>query len=184
MWPRRSAIADAWGSGSSPGDHWGDSGWAAAGGDDAGGADEAVCGGVAGAGAIARRVAVRHDHGNSFMSNRLQNQIKFWGMSPSFVFVRDSETNGVAERFFRTFKEQVLHSRIYQTIDDIRAAVREFFKRDNAEWLIDKSGLLRLRQTRIAWENASMNRLLNPHSCPKNRVRHSGLLDDRRVAHG
>ena len=38
----------------------------------------------------------------------------------------DYETNGVAERFFRTFKEQVIHGRIYQTIDDVRAAARKF----------------------------------------------------------
>jgi hypothetical protein len=32
--------------------------------------------------------------------------------------------HGVIERFFRTFKEQVVHGRIYQTIDDVRDAVR------------------------------------------------------------
>jgi DNA invertase Pin-like site-specific DNA recombinase len=45
---------------------------------------------------------------------------------------RLSETNGVAERFFQTFKEQVVHGRIYQTIDDVRAAVRKFFELYNA----------------------------------------------------
>jgi transposase InsO family protein len=91
------------------------------------------------AGALARGVAIRHDHGSSFMSDHFQNQIKFWGMTPSFAFVREPETNGVAERFFRTFKEQVVHGRIYQTIDDVRAAAREFFERYNAEWLIGVS---------------------------------------------
>ena len=115
---------------------------------------KAVFGAVAGA--IARGVAVRHDHGSSFMSDHFQNQIKFWGMTPSFAFVREPETNGVAERFFRTFKEQVVHGRIYQTIDDVRAAVRQFFDRYNAEWLIEKNGLRSPCQTRIAWENARM----------------------------
>ena len=46
-------------------------------------------------------------------------QIRFWGVAPSFAFVAEPETNGVIERFFRTFKEQVVHGRIYQTIDEV-----------------------------------------------------------------
>ena len=37
------------------------------------------------------------------------------------------------ERFFRTLKEQVVHGRIYQTIDDVRDAVRIFVARYNAD---------------------------------------------------
>lgn len=105
---------------------------------------------------IARGVALRHDHGSAFMADHFQNQIKFWGMAPSFAFVAEPETNGVAERFFRTFKEQVVYGRIYQTIDDVRAAVSEFFERYNALWLIEKNGLRSPRQTRIAWDQARM----------------------------
>jgi len=105
---------------------------------------------------IARGLALRHDHGSAFMADHSQNQIKFWGMAPSFAFVGEPETNGVAERFFRTFKEQVVHGRIYQTIDDVRAAVRKFFELYNAEWLIEKNGLRSPRQTRFAWEQAAM----------------------------
>jgi len=105
---------------------------------------------------IARGLALRHDHGSAFMANHFQNQIKFWGMAPSFAFVGEPETNGVAERFFRTFKEQVVHGRIYQTIHDVRDAVRKFFELYNAEWLIEKNGLRSPRQTRIAWEKDAM----------------------------
>jgi len=52
----------------------------------------------------ARGLALRHDHGSNFMAEHFQKQIKFWGVAPSFAFVADSETNGVIERFFRTFK--------------------------------------------------------------------------------
>ena len=106
---------------------------------------------------IARGLALRHDHGSAFMADHFQNQIKFWGMAPSFAFVGEPETNGVAEQFFRTFKEQVIHGRIYQTIDDVRAAVRKFFELYNAQWLIEKNGLRSPRQTRFAWEQAAMN---------------------------
>jgi transposase InsO family protein len=64
--------------------------------------------------------------------------------------------NGVAERFFRTFKEKVVYGRIYQTIDDVGAAVRAFFERYNHQWLVEKNGLRSPRQTRLAREQASM----------------------------
>jgi putative transposase len=38
---------------------------------------------------IARGVALRHDHGSAFMADHFQNQIKFWGMAPSFAFVAE-----------------------------------------------------------------------------------------------
>jgi transposase InsO family protein len=92
-----------------------------------------------GAGA-ARGLALRHDHGSAFMSEVFQKQIKFWGMSPSYAFVGEPETNGVIERLFRTLKEQVVHGRIFQTIDEVRDAARAFVARYNAEWLIEKNG--------------------------------------------
>ncbi len=52
------------------------------------------------------------------------------------------ETNGVIERFFRTMKEQAIHGRVFQTIDEVRDAVRAFAARYNAEWLIEKNGYL------------------------------------------
>ena len=60
------------------------------------------------------------------------------------------------ERFFRTLKEQIVHGRIYQTIDEVRHAVRTFVARYNAEWLIEKNGLRSPNDARIAWETASM----------------------------
>ncbi len=99
----------------------------------------------------ARGVAVRHDHGSAFMAGHFQNQIRFWGMAPSYAFVAEPETNGVAERFFRTLKEQTVHGRIYQTIEEVRATVREFVDRYNASWLIEKNGLMSPLDARAAW---------------------------------
>ena len=78
-----------------------------------------------GAGA-ARGLALRHDHGSNFMSDAFQKQIRFWGVAPSYAFVGEPETNGVIERLSRTLKEQVVHGRIFQTIDEVRDAVRAF----------------------------------------------------------
>ena len=102
----------------------------------------------------ARGVALRHDHGSAFMAEHFQKQIRFWGMSPSYAFVGEPETNGVAERFFRTLKEQIVHGRIYQTIDEARAAVRNFVARYNAAWLIEKNGFQSPSDARAAWNQA------------------------------
>ena len=89
-----------------------------------------------------RGVQLRHDHGSCFMAEDFQTQISAWGMTPSYAFVGQPETNGVIERFFRTLKEQVSHGRVFQTIEDVRDAVRTFVARYNAEWLIEKNGYL------------------------------------------
>ena len=106
----------------------------------------------------ARGLALRHDHGSNFMAEHFQKQIKFWGIAPSFAFVAEPETNGVIERFFRTFKEQVVHGRIYQTIDEVRDAVRTFVGRYNAEWLIEKNGHRSPADMRIAWQEETFRR--------------------------
>ncbi len=56
------------------------------------------------------------------MSEDFQRQVKAWGMTSSYAFVAQLETNGVIERLFRTFKEQVVYGRIFQTIKEVRDA--------------------------------------------------------------
>ena len=64
--------------------------------------------------------------------------------------VMDVETNGVIERLFRTLKEQAIHGRVFQTIDEVRDAIRDFAARYNAEWLIEKNGYLSPLDARAA----------------------------------
>jgi transposase InsO family protein len=104
----------------------------------------------------ARGLALRHDHGSAFMSDDFQRQVKAWGMTPSYAFVRQPETNGVIERLFRTFKEQIVHGRIFQTIEEVRDAVREFVARYNAEWLVEKNGLVSPTAARERWMAANL----------------------------
>ena len=105
---------------------------------------------------VARGLALRHDHGSAFLAEHFDRQIRFWGITPSYAFVGEPETNGVIERFFRTLKEQIVHGRIYQTIDDVRHAVQTFVTRYNADWLIEKNGLRSPNDARIAWDRAAM----------------------------
>lgn len=74
------------------------------------------------------------------MAGHFQKQVRFWGVSPSHASVGEPGTNGVIERLFRTLKEQVVHGRVFQTVDEVRDAVRASVARYNAEWLLEKNG--------------------------------------------
>jgi putative transposase len=106
----------------------------------------------------ARGLALRHDHGSAFMADHFQKQIRFWGMAPSYAFVGEPETNGVIERLFRTLKEQAIHGRIFQTIDEVRDAIRTFVTRYNAEWLLEKNGHRSPLDARAAWLEQTFSR--------------------------
>ena len=106
----------------------------------------------------ARGLALRHDHGSNFMSDAFQKQIRYWGIAPSYAFVGEPQTNGVIERLFRTLKEQIVYGRIFQTVDDVRDAVRAFAARYNAEWLIEKNGHRSPDDARAAWHDHPFRR--------------------------
>jgi transposase InsO family protein len=106
----------------------------------------------------ARGLALRHDHGSNFMADHFQKQAKFWGITPSYAFVRQPETNGVIERMFRTLKEQAIHGRVFETIDDVRKAVADFDDKYNQEWLIEKNGYRSPRAARVDWLDTNLKR--------------------------
>ena len=95
------------------------------------------------------------DHGTQYLSDHFLNQITFWGASPSFAFIEQPQTNGVAERFNRTIKEQVIHGRIFKNLEEVRIAVAEFIERYNRFWMIEKLAYMTPRQAR---ENVALPR--------------------------
>ena len=100
----------------------------------------------------ARGLALRIDHGTQYLSDHFGNQIKFWGIAPSFAFLAEPETNGVVERFFRTLREQVLHGRTYRTLEEVRRAVAAFVEVYNESWLLEKLGYKSPRAYRREYE--------------------------------
>lgn len=100
---------------------------------------------------VARGLSLRMDHGSQYLSDHFQKQIRFWGITPSFGFVEEPETNGVAERFNRTLKEQAIHGRIFRNLDEVRTAVRDFVELYNTQWRLEKLGF----QTPVEARNAN-----------------------------
>ena len=89
---------------------------------------------------VARGLSLRMDHGTQYLSDHFLQQIRFWGIQPSFAFVCEPETNGVAERFNRTLKEQAIYGRLFRNIHEVRSAVADFIEQYNQHWLIAKLG--------------------------------------------
>lgn len=85
-------------------------------------------------------LSVRMDHGTQYTSEEFRNEVKHWGMELSYGYVKEPQTNGVAERFNRTLKEQVLRGRVWRNVEELRAAVGEFVRSYNEEWLLEKNG--------------------------------------------
>ncbi|MEX3582731.1 MAG: DDE-type integrase/transposase/recombinase [Burkholderia sp.] len=76
-----------------------------------------------------RGLSLRMDHGPQYRSDDFRAQLKFWGMTPSYAFVAEPQTHGVAERFNRT-----------NNVEEVRAAAVAFKDRYNREWRLEKLG--------------------------------------------
>ena len=90
--------------------------------------------------AVARGLALRMDHGSQYLSDHFLHQIRYWGIRPSYGFIEQPETNGVAERWNRTLKEQAIHGRLFQNLEAVRAAVATFVEQYNTTWRLEKLG--------------------------------------------
>lgn len=75
---------------------------------------------------IARGWQARHDHGSHYVSDSFPEGLKFLGIVSSPVFVREPEGNGVAERFIRTPKEELLWVRKFEGVEVLRQALLGF----------------------------------------------------------
>jgi len=71
------------------------------------------------------------------------NQVRYWGISPSFAVVSEPEPNGVAETFNRTIKEQVIYGGVFRNIEDLRTAIADFINKYNQQWLIESWAIAR-----------------------------------------
>lgn len=100
---------------------------------------------------VGRGLALRMDNGTQYTADDFLNQVKFWGIAPSFAFVAEPQTNGVAERFNRTLKEQAIHGRIFRNVEEVRAAVNAFRERYNRHWRLEKLGFMSPLEARQAF---------------------------------
>lgn len=98
-----------------------------------------------------RGLTLRMDHGTQYTADDFINQVKFWGVTPSFAYVAEPQTNGVAERFNRTLKEQAIHGHVFRNVEEVRVAVTEFKERYNHHWRLEKLGFMSPLEARQAY---------------------------------
>ena len=89
---------------------------------------------------VAAGLKLRHDHGSNYMAHDFQREMHFLGIEASPSFVREPEGNGVAERFIRTLKEQLLWVRVFDTLEELQQALRTFKDWYNHNWLLQRHG--------------------------------------------
>ena len=94
-------------------------------------------------------------HGTQYLSDHFVNQVRFWGIDARYAFLEQPQTNGVAERFHRTLKEQIVHGRLFRGLEEVRAAVAAFVETYNREWPLEKNGYLSPLQARRRWLEAT-----------------------------
>jgi len=90
--------------------------------------------------AVASGLALRYDGGPCFRSQHYQTEIDHLGIARSPAYHYEPETNGCVEKFIQTLKEQLLWIERFQTHEQLRAAVRDFGRRYNAHWLLERHG--------------------------------------------
>lgn len=100
---------------------------------------------------VGRGLVLRMDHGTQYTADDFLNQVRFWGIAPSFAFVAEPQTNGVAERFNRTLKEQAIHGRVFRNVEEVRLAVTAFKDLYNRHWRLEKMDFMSPLEVRQAY---------------------------------
>lgn len=108
---------------------------------------------------VAHGLKLRHDHGSNYMSVDFQDEIECLGIEASPSFVREPEGNGVAERFIRTLKENLLWLRTFDTIEELRTALVEFARYYNETWLVARHGYRTPAQVRADQSRVDRNQI-------------------------
>ncbi|MEX3582278.1 MAG: hypothetical protein VB137_05995 [Burkholderia sp.] len=125
-----------------------------------------------------RGLSLRMDHGSQYRSDDFRAQLKFWGITPSYAFVAEPQTNGVAERFNRTMKEQATHGGLFNHAEEVRAAAGAYQGYDTIANGVSKNWL---KDTPRSPSGTALSTCrLIAKSCLNNRIRYTGLCSSGR----
>jgi transposase InsO family protein len=119
---------------------------------------------------LARGLSLRHAWGPQYRSGRFLGSICWLGIADDAAFLGEPETNGCAERWFRTLNEQCLWAELHDTVDQLRQAVTDFVDRYNTSWLIQRQGHLTPKSAYAGSSSGSSGMINQAQHCPRNRA--------------
>lgn len=99
---------------------------------------------------VAAGLGLHHGRGTQYMSRAFQAHFDFVGIESTPSFVRQSGGNGIAERFMRNLKEQLLWIRNSRTVDQLHLALLDFQRTYNESWRLARDGCRTPNQARAA----------------------------------
>jgi transposase InsO family protein len=105
---------------------------------------------------VATGLKVRHDHGSQYISDYFQDELRFLGIESSPSFIGAPEGNGIAERFNRTLKEQLLWVRIFETVEELRRELLAFRDRYNEHWMLERHAYASPAEARRRYESPAL----------------------------
>ncbi len=76
----------------------------------------------------------------NIMTAEFQTELRLLGITSSSAFVRAPEGNGVAERFIRTLKQQLLWVRTFRMVEDLRVVLQGWQISYNEQCLVERHG--------------------------------------------
>ena len=89
---------------------------------------------------VASGLTLRHDHGSQLICDHFPSEIAYLGINSSPSYVREPQGNGIAERFVRILKENLLWVRRFRTVEELRQALLAFKETYNTRWRVGRHG--------------------------------------------
>lgn len=87
---------------------------------------------------IAKGLALRHDWGPQYTSADFGKELKFLGIADSPAYVAEPQTNGVAERFMKTLKDECIYMHRFKNVEEAGRIIGEFIETYNRLWMIER----------------------------------------------
>ena len=122
---------------------------------------------------VARGLALRMDHGSQYLSDHFLNQLRYWGIHPSFGFVEEPETNGVSSAGIARSRSKPSTAGSFETSP---RCARPSPRSSNATTSAGASRSWRIARHSKRASNTSYAMPRSVNVCPRNRVRYTAKL--------
>ena len=97
---------------------------------------------------VAEGLVLRHDNHSNDIADEFQRGIAFLGFESYRAPARKPQGSGLAKRFIRTLKEQLLDIETFADLEDLRLKLDKFADLYNEKWLVQKHNYMTPNQIR------------------------------------